>query len=625
MDPRLLRYYNSELAFMREMGAEFAREFPKVAGRLGLEGLECADPYAERLLEGFAFLAARVHLRLDAEFPRFTQRLLEITLPHYLAPTPAGAVVQFHPDLREDSLVEGVKVPRGTGLRSLVGKDEQTACEFRTCHELTLNPLTLVETEYLPTPASITTLGMPAIPHMRAAVRLRFQLPAGIKGKALKIDVVPLFIPASDRVSARLHELLSTSTVALVVRSGERGAVRHDVLPASHLRPLGFGDEEAMLPVGPRTFQGYRLLQEYFLLPERFQFVELAALSRALRRVDAESFEIFLVCSRGEVLLEHTLAPTHFALNCAPAINLFPRDCDRIHISNRDHEHHVLPDRTRPMDFEVYQITNVDGIGVNSEQRQTFAPFYSTHDVAYQADDSAYYMANRLPRRYSDKQRREGPRSSYIGSEVYLSLVDAKEAPYRADLHQLAVRALCTNRDLPLHMPVGRGETDFTVGIGLPLESVRCLVGPSKPRPAWPEGQTTWRLVSHLSLNYLSLLDSDPQHGAESLRGLLALYGDMADNHVQKQVEGVRHVGVETVTRRMPVPGPIAFGRGLEITLVLDDAAFEGGNPYLLGAVLEQFFARYASINSFTQTVLRSTDRGEIMRWPVRSGRRTRL
>lgn len=624
MDPRLLDYYNRELRFMREMGAEFATEFPKIAGRLGIEGLECADPYVERLLEGFAFLAARVQLRLDAEFPRFTKRMLEVVLPHYLSPSPAAAVVEFLPDLRDPSVVDGVTVPRGTRLRSLIGRDEQTAAEFRTAHDLTLTPLTITEAEYLPTPASIGTYRVPEIAGMRSAIRLRLKLPPGAVARNLKVDQLPMFIGGGDRVTVRLHELLSTSVLGIIVRSGDRGATRHTVLPPTAMRPRGFEDEDALLPPGPRTFQGYRLLQEYFLLPERFQFLEVTGLVAACARIESDSIEMFLVLSRADSTLEHSIAPAMFQINAAPAINLFPHECERIHVRNRDHEHHVVPDRTRPMDFEVYRVERVFGFAAN-ENRQEFVPFYATNDVAYQAEDAAYFTVNRVPRRYSERQKREGARSSYIGSEVYLSLVDGREAPYRSDLSQLAVSVMATNRDLPLHMPLGRGHTDFSLDIGLPLVGIRCRSGPSKPRPAWPEGETSWRLISHLSLNYLSLVDSDPRQGAAALRELLALYGDIAEPHVRKQIDGVRHVNVKTNTARMPVRGPVAFGRGLEVTLELDEAAFEGGSLFLLGAVLERFIARYASINSFTQMVLRSSERGEVMRWPVRSGRRTRL
>jgi len=151
---------------------------------------------------------------------------------------------------------------------------------------------------------------------------------------------------------------------------------------------------------------------------------------------------------------------------------------------------------------------------------------------------------------------------------------------------------------------------------------VRCLAGPTKPHPSHAHGDTAWRLISHLSLNYLSIADSDTRQGAVALRELLALYGDLAEAAVRKQIDGVHSVRATPVTRRAPIPGPIAFARGLEVTVTLDETAFEGEGILLFGAMLERFFAKYASINSFTETVVRSTERGEIMRWPVRIGQR---
>ena len=199
-----------------------------------------------------------------------------------------------------------------------------------------------------------------------------------------------------------------------------------------------------------------------------------------------------------------------------------------------------------------------------------------------------------------------------------------RQRPYSSELKQLAVSTLCTNRDLPLQMPVGKGQSDFTLEISAPVQSVRCLKGPTRPRPslAHAQGEMAWRLINHLSLNYLSLMDDDERQGAAVLRDLLSLYGELGEATVKKQIDGLRSVQSAQVTRRIPVPGPIAFGRGLEITVTLDESSFEGLGVFLLGSVLEKFFARYVSINSFTETVIKTVDRGEVMRWPVRTGQR---
>lgn len=625
MDPRLLEYYNRELQHLREMGGEFAREFPKIAGRLGLEEFECADPYVERLLEGFGFLAARVQLKIDAEFPRFTRHLLEIIYPHYLAPTPSMAVVQFQPDPTEGALEQGFVIPRGNELYSLLGKGERTSCEYRTARQVTLWPVEITEAQYFAGKEPVATLDLPDLHKVRAGIRLKLRttLP-GLPFDKLALDRLTLYLHGSDSLPMRLYEQLLANAVMLIARPGQRPAPWHEVVAASQIQRLGFEEEQALLPYAPPSFQGYRLLHEYFAFPQRYLFVELGGLGPAIRRCGGNELEILVLLNRADSVLENFVAAANFALFCAPAINLYPKRADRIHLSDQFAEHHVVPDRSRPMDFEVYQVSSVTGIGAEGEE-QEFLPFYASQDRLGQRSQRAYYTVHRLPRLLSSEQRRNGPRSSYVGSEVYLSLVDADEAPYRGNLRQLAVTTLCTNRDLPLHMPVGLGQTDFTLASGAPVRAVRCLAGPTKPRPSHAQGDTAWRLISHLSLNYLSLADTDARQGAVALRELLALYGDLAEAAVRKQIDGVNSVQAVPVTRRAPIPGPIAFARGLEVTVNLDEAAFEGSGIFLLGSVLEQFFAKYASINSFTETVVKSTERGEIIRWPARIGRRHTL
>lgn len=620
MDPRHLDYYNRELQHIREIGGEFAAEFPKIAGRLGLSGFECADPYVERLLEGFAYLAARVQLKIDAEFPAFTQHLLEMVYPHYLAPTPSMAVVQLQPDLAEGALAEGFVLPRDTVLRSNIGKGEQTACEYRTVHETTLWPLEITEAEYFVHTGPVVKTDLAVLQRSKAGIRLRLRSTAGLTLDQLSLDRLVLFLRGADELPFRLYELLLANPVAVITQPIERPLPWCDLLPPDSLVPKGFADEDALLPYGPVSFQGYRNLQEYFAFPERFLFVELRGLSASLRRTPSEEIDVIILLPRRDPALEKSLDASNFALFCTPAINLFPKRCDRIHLSDAVHEHHLIPDRTRPLDFEVYQVSNVVGYGSANQDPQEFLPFYAAHDLISHVDRPAYYSLHRLPRRLSSRQRRKGARTSYVGSEVFVDLVDAARTPYRSDLRQLAVTTRCTNRDLPLQMPVGVGKSDFSLEEGAPVETIRIVAGPTNPRPSHAYGDAAWRLISHLSLNYLSIVDGSDA-GVAALRDLLALYGDAADSTIHKQIEGVRSVASKPITRRLPGVRPVTYARGLEITLTCEETAFEGTGVFLLGSVLERFFARYVTINSFTETTL-VTDRGEIKRWPATIGRR---
>ncbi len=620
MDQRLLRYYNRELQHLREMGGEFAREFPKIAGRLGLDGFECADPYVERMLEGFAFLAARVQLKIDAEFPTFTQHLFESIFPHYLCPTPSMAVVQLNPSPGEGSLVEGYVVPRGSAMRSQLGRGMQTACEYRTAHDVTLHPIEITEAQYYT--RDVSSLDLKSSNGVRAAIRLRLRTTGNVPFSKVALDHLAIHLRGGS-VAMRLYEQLLANAISFAVRPITRPAPWTEWRRKSAIRRMGFGNEEALLPRSPRTFEGYRLLHEYFAFPERFLFVEFCELRSAIRKLNDNSLDLIVLLDRVDPVLESGIDVSTFALHCTPAINLFPKLTDRIHLTEHQPEYHIVPDRTRPLDFEVYSVEEATGFGtggVDSERR--FLPFYACNDMMNTQEEGAYFALRRMPRLPSQKQRLVGPRSTYAGTETFISLVDANTAPIRSDLRQLAVNTFCTNRDLPLQMPVGQGRTDFTLESGAPVDSIRCLSGPTRPRPSPAEGQTTWRILSHLSLHYGSLIDHPDGQGASALRDMLMLYGETSDPAVRKQIEGVHSIQSAPLTRRVQAPGPITFARGLEITITFDETAFEGSGVFVFGAVMEDFFARYVSMNSFTETVVRTLERGEIIRWPARLGRR---
>jgi type VI secretion system protein ImpG len=620
VDPRLLRYYNRELQHLREMGAEFAKEFPKVAGRLGMDGTEVADPYVERLLEGFAFLAARVQLKIDAEHPRFTQHLLELVYPHYLAPMPSMAVAQFQPVLGESALAEGFVLPRDTALRTVLGKGERTACEYRTGQEVVMWPVEVTEAKYVGSAGALATMGVERLDGIRAGIRLSFRTAGGVAFDQLELDRLRFFLKGGDVLPGRLYEQLLGNASRIVVRPKGGANAWREYLPGSAIEPVGFARSESLLPYTRRSFDGYRFLQEYFAFPQRFLFVDFTGLAPLVAKCAGTELEIVVLLDRRDPELEDVLDKESFALNCAPIVNLFPKQADRVHLSDRRHEYHVVPDRTRPMDFEVWSVLEVQGFGASAKPEQTFRPLYAHHDGT-QSENNAYFTVWREPRMLSSSQRRRGARSSYIGSEVFLALVDPAEAPYRSALKQLGVATLCTNRDLPLHVSLRQGGTDFTLDVGAPVESIRCVAGPTRPKPSYAHGDTAWRLVSHLSLNYLSITDAGAAEGGQALRSLLGLYCDQNDATAARQIEGVKAVDAAPVHARIPTPGPITFGRGVEVTVTCDDAAFEGTGMFLFGQVLEAFFAKYVSINSFTETVLLSSDRGEVMRWPPRLGR----
>ncbi|WP_299963782.1 type VI secretion system baseplate subunit TssF [uncultured Roseobacter sp.] len=621
MDPRFLKYYEQELGFIREMGDEFATSHPKIAGRLGMGQPEVMDPYVERLMEGFAFMAARVQVELDQQNTNLTHSLLEVVYPHYLAPIPSMMIARLEPDPAQGNLAAGVTLPRGTELRGSAREGAQTGVIYTTSQDVTLWPLQISEAEYLGSRGDLVAAGLGSHYGAKAALRLRVRRTDGAPLADLPIDWLRLFLTGAGSTPWRLYEAIMGQGMGVAGRSTDR---RDDwVQPlGSGIAACGFDPEDALLPTPGASFDGYRLLQEYFALPQRFFFIDLKGLGPAIRRTTGEDLDIYIPLRDGLPALA-SVTPENVDLHAVPAINLFRKRCDRVHVSHSEAEHLVTVDRTAPMDFEIYRLESVTGIAGGGQPDVSFRPFYSAQDAAAgEHGHLAYYNQRRRPRQRSERQRLAGPRTSYLGSEIYLSLTDRSQAPYPGSLTQLAVTALCTNRDLPLMTPVGVGETDFTLPAGGPVKHVRAIVPPTRPRSSLADGQQTWQLISHLSLNYLSLVDADRGKGAAALREILGLYARLGEPALAKQVEGLATVSTRPVVRRLADGALSTAVRGLHIDLSFDESAFEGTGSYLLGAVLERFFAKYVGLNSFTETSIHSPQRGDIAQWPARSGRR---
>jgi len=619
MDTRLLRHYESELSYLREMGAEFAQSYPKVAARLGIDGVEVLDPYVERLLEGTAFLSARVQLELDLQYPSFTSHLLEIIYPHYLTPTPSMMVAAFDPDFANPALADGVTLPRQTTLRAALTEGQQTACLFRTAQDVTLWPLEIAEAEYIDSRGALVAAGIAGGTEARAAIRLRLRRAAGAPIGELRLDRLALFLGGQAAKGWQLHEHLCTDAVGLVARSTDRRADWVQPLRGG-VEPRGFARDQALLPTPRQTFDGYRLLQEYFAMPERFHFVDLVGLSAGLARCAGSDMDVYILLRAARPDLTHGVTPDAFTLFATPAINLFEKRCDWVVLSDRDTEHHVVADRTAPLDFEVHTLTAVTGIRAEGQDDQPFRPFFSSDDfTAAGGGPGAYYTVRRRMRQRTERERLQGARTGYLGSETYVSLVDPAHAPYGADIRQLAVRAQVSNRDLPLLLATGARD-QFHLPDGGPVLSVRTPVSPTRPRPTLAQGDAAWRIIGHLSLNYLSLTDTRGGTGAEALRELVGLYAPLADRAVEKQIEGITRVSSRPIVRRIADEVLSTAVRGLEVSVQMDEAAFEGAGTYVLAAVLDQFFRKYVSVNSFTETVLTTQQRGEIARWRPQVG-----
>lgn len=625
MDTRLLKKYEEELAFMREMGEEFSQSYPKIASRLGMDGVEIKDPYVERMMEGFAFLAARVQLELDLQYPVLTQHLLEIVYPHYLAPTPSMFISQFKPDPSQGSLDDGFLLERGTQLRSPLRDGDTTPCKFRTAHDVTLWPIEIEEAEYLEGRGEVVAAGVGENRKVRAAIRLRLKVIGEADLSKLPIEDLTLYMTGVGWEPWRLYEHIVNDGMSI---SGKSTNPRADWVYENRfntIEAVGYEPEHALLPFPGQSFDGYRLLQEYYALPNRFFFSKLGGLKPIISKAaDEKTVDVFILLSQSVPELKPVITPGAFDLFATPAINLFDKRCDRVHVSGRDVDYHIVPDRTAPLDFEIYDIKRVQGISAEGLDDVDFEAFYSSTDYTAAGEAyTAYYSLRRRMHQRSENQRLKGTRTSYLGADIFVNLVDQLQAPYRGDIEQLSVQAVCTNRDLPMLLPIGTGDSDFDLLDGGPVSAVNALTPITRPRASLAiEGDSAWRLISHLSLNYLSISETDRGDPAAALRELLGIYGPLGDKTLAKQLEGIVKVWTKPIVRRMADEVLSTAVRGLEVNIEFDESFYEGTGVYVLGAVLQKFFAKYVSVNSFTETVIHSPDRGEIARWPATSGKR---
>lgn len=622
MDPHLLEYYNRELVYMREMAGEFADQHPKIAKRLGMHGIEVADPYVERLIEAFSFMSARTQIKLDAEFPRFTQRLLEVIYPNYVCPTPSMAVAKLYPSTTQGDFTKGFTVPRQTAFKAKVPHGETTACEFRSSQDVTLWPIQIVEARLTGAPPDIPRMDKYIAAHIQVqgALRLKLRINGEMTFSALQgLDKLPIYLCGDESIASHLFELLHTSAVATFVTTPGDMAKPH-VVSKDALVHEGLEPGEGLLPLAWNTFHGNNLLHEYFACPSRFYFFALTQLASGLKCIDAQEVELVVLLSKPPGALISHVDAQQFALFCTPVINLFPHRTDRVAINTKEPEFHIVPDGARPMDFEVFSVTEIAGSVDAKSKLMTFRPMFQTLNQD-EGNYGRYYSLRRERRLASDAARKYGTRTPYTGTEVFLSLVDQQEAPYSEDIRFLSVQALLTNRDLPGVVP-RNGVSDLFVAESLPIDSVGLIRPPSKPQAPFADREYAWRLIRQLGFNYLPLANMSGREGGQALRDLLRLFVNSEDTVQQRQVESLIGSDIAPVTRRLAGNGPLVYGRGVSCKLTVDETGFSGTSPYLFGLILEHWLARHVSINVFTQTELHSMQRGQVTRWPVRTGGR---
>jgi type VI secretion system protein ImpG len=611
MRDELLLYYERELDYLRKSAAQFAEKHPKVASRLVLEPTKCEDPHVERLLEGFAFLAARVHLKLEDEFPEITEALLSVVYPQLVRPIPSMSVVEFQLDPEKGKLTSGLRIERGSQLFSK--PISGVPCTFRTSYETTLWPITVSAAELSP-PSRLK----PAVKTSDSAwaIRLELRCAKDVTFTGLKADKLRFYLDGESGLVNILYELLFSRLNRIQIRDLTLNSKQAPItLPASALNAVGFGPNDGMVPYPSASFAGHRLLMEYFAFPEKFFFIDLCGLDAVAGAGFKDAIEVIFLLSEIEgsgrqQRLELELSKKTFKLGCTPVVNLFSQVAEPIQLNQRKAEYPLVPDVRRPYSVEVFSVDEVTGINSANQKITTYEPFYSLRHSGRRDDRGCFWMARRRP----------SNRANDEGTDIYMSLLDLNLTTADPDATVLSVRTTCTNRDLPSRLPFGNQDSDFDLeGGAAPMRRIVALRKPTGPvRP--PMGKSVlWRLVSHLSLNYLSLV----QEGKDALQEILRLYDVGRTAYSQNVIQSILNIKSRPHFTRLVSEQGVSFARGLRIDMDIDEDQFTGGGAFLFCAVLERFFGLAASLNSFTQLSVNSSQRKEgFYEWQPRSGRR---
>ncbi|MBC7939765.1 MAG: type VI secretion system baseplate subunit TssF [Chitinophagaceae bacterium] len=609
MADALLPYYDRELAAIRKLAGEFAEANPKVAGRLRVTADAVDDPHVERLLEGVAFLAARVQHRLDDDAPELSDALLELLCPHLLAPVPSITTVRLLP---KPEAKGASHVARGTTLQTQSVRGE--SLQYRTCHETVLWPLTIAKARLAGLP-----IQAPANPFApRAAAVLRLSLAAtvpGLKFAEIGLDKIRLHLHGTGAAAVQLLELLCTATVSIALADGPEDP-RPVFLPREALAHVGFESDEAALPWPQRSFSGHRLLTEYFAYPDKFMYVEISGLEARTLVQQSAALEIFVYLSRSSGDLERSVSAENFVLGATPVVNLFAQPAEPVAMDGTQSEWLVVPDARRPAALEIYALEAVRFSRPDAPQPRRVPHFQRLrHDEGAEAGvEGLSWMASRRP----------AP-SVLGGTETCLMLRDPQFDPALPADGVLSIDTLCCNRDLPSLLPFGGGQPTLRItDPAAPAAGAECLAPPTPTlRPQLRE-RSGWRLVSHLALNHLGVTGG-PQ-AALALREMLRLHDLRGTTETQLALDGLVSVQALPGVARLPGVHPGSFARGIDIALTFEPQAWTAGGLFLLAAVLERFFALQVSINGFVRTSVFLRGRnGSVASWPARSGTRVLL
>lgn len=598
----LLPHYERELAFLRTLAQEFGLRYPRVAARLAASGEMLEDPHVERMIQAFALLSARIHKRLDDDFPLFVETFLDLLYPHYLRPFPSSSIACFELGANASQLTRAICIDRGTILNSRPQRG--VTCKFRTGSVAQMLPVRMVSASFRGTSAAPEGTEVPR--HAAATFSIQFELTsAQASWASLGVDHIRLYIDGDPSVVSTLRETLTSRVLATMVESPQADAWAVDTTVKPRL--LGLGDEEALVDFDARSHTAYRLLSEYFSFPEKFNFVELPLPEAALRSTGAALGLHFSLMSFREawddVRLLELVSAKNLLLGCTPVTNLFAARADPVRVTSTKTMYPVLPDGRRADGHEVYAVDRVFRVRrtAEGESVQTFRPFYSLQheDLLREGESRVHYW-------YCHRRSAAGQTPGY---ETEIGLVDLEFDPSTPQCDTLSIDVRATNRDLPVHMSIGNLGGDLFAEVGGPWREVRLLRKPTSPHRFDTGKGQLWRLISQLSLNHLSLSSS----GVDGLREMLRLY-DLPRSASNQQVIGAIVAVDYQATHAFLAGKPFdTLVRGTEVRLTVNELSFVGTGLHLFTQILDRFFALYAHVNSFTRLTVISSHTGKVL------------
>ena len=626
--------YNKELGLLKERAAEFAGEYPGLADRLGGLLEENLDPAVAGLLEGSAFLAARVQVKMDEEFQTFTRELLDQVFPDALAPTPSVMLAKARVPADSPEIESGLHFPLGSYMDArFLDAQQRVSCRFALAAPLGLWPVAVTGAAYHAGTGPLGALGQEIASGTRAGLVAEIKR-LGSGGshdgfRSLKMDNLTLhFTAPMDEASALYEQVFCNCTRVSLRWLNAQGDPVFARLSPAQLQKIGFGDDERLFPHQKRLFDGFARLREYFVFPRKFLGLRLSGLQDVLPHVHGDTFQIIFEFNSARQRLATALEPHHLAVNAAPAVNLFEEMSSHLHLDRKRHEYTVVPNSSPITHYEVHHVSQVWAHYSDRKGKAGVHPLYALPPEGEDPRQTLYYTTRRKPRRRTLNEQRQGaPRNSYRGTETFLSFYqpEGHEA-----LNRLQVKLLCSNRHLTEYLPIAGSKDDFHLCDHQSV-SLACLAGPTPPQDSLADresaashragaGDTYWRLISYLSLGTHGLQCPEGSGSAAALREMLSLFADLSDNVSEAQISGIRRLDCTPVTRTVAAPDGYYTARGIEVRVTFDETEFESTGIVPLGAVLDRFFAEYAAVNSFTQTVIVSQQRGEIARFAPCSG-----